>query len=188
MSSHLIFPYEWKNCLNRDTCEHLAHLDISPEELNASPVEWVEALLGGNCEIGVNYFAWLHETSRVFHRENGPAVESADGMVDMWFVKGARTYEMEGTMLKRPFKGLTREWFVDGKHHRVDGPAVVCEDGGYMWWMNGERQRAPDGGPAGKYSNGSYKWEYKGAPWYDGRLFKWWWLFKQKHSLSKNSW
>jgi len=45
------------------------------------------------------------------HREDGPAVEYADG---------------------------TREWWVNGKLHREDGPAIEWADGDQEWWVNGE--------------------------------------------------
>ena len=27
-------------------------------------------------------------------------------------------------------------WYVDGKRHRVDGPAVELADGSKAWWVN----------------------------------------------------
>ena len=31
----------------------------------------------------------------------------------------------------------TKQWFVDGKRHRVDGPAVEWEDGPKRWYVDG---------------------------------------------------
>lgn len=35
--------------------------------------------------------------------------------------------------------GTARMWFLDGKLHREDGPAVECPDGSRFWYRNGER-------------------------------------------------
>jgi hypothetical protein len=60
------------------------------------------------------------------HREDGPAVEWADGM---------------------------KEWWVNGLRHRTDGPAVTYPDGSEheqwresVWWVNGVRVLAHSGG------------------------------------------
>jgi len=42
------------------------------------------------------------------HREDGPAVESADG---------------------------GKEWYQKGKRHREDGPAIEYADGDKSWWI-----------------------------------------------------
>ena len=47
-----------------------------------------------------------------FHREDGPAYESANGH---------------------------KEWFLHGKYHREDGPAVERASGRKEWWLNGKR-------------------------------------------------
>ena len=44
------------------------------------------------------------------HREDGPAVEYADG---------------------------TKYWYLNGKCHRTDGPAVEEVDGTKFWFLNG---------------------------------------------------
>ena len=44
------------------------------------------------------------------HRENGPAIEYADG---------------------------TKVWHLNGNRHRVDGPAVEYADGSKYWYLNG---------------------------------------------------
>ena len=44
------------------------------------------------------------------HRENGPAIERADGH---------------------------KEWWQNGQRHRIDGPAIERFDGYREWWING---------------------------------------------------
>jgi len=45
-----------------------------------------------------------------FHREDGPAVEYADGK---------------------------KYWYKEGNRHREDGPAIECADGRKEYWKNG---------------------------------------------------
>ncbi len=45
------------------------------------------------------------------HREDGPAVEGADGR---------------------------KEWYLNGELHREDGPAVEGANGHKEWWLNGK--------------------------------------------------
>jgi len=47
----------------------------------------------------------------------------------------------------------TKEWRLNGKRHREDGPAVEWWDGRNDWWLNGKRHR--EDGPA--IERASYK-------------------------------
>jgi hypothetical protein len=51
-----------------------------------------------------------------------------------------------------------------GELHRTDGPAVVCEDGYQVWYLNGKRHRVD--GPAVEDTDGSREW------WVDGKFIK----------------
>jgi len=63
------------------------------------------------------------------HRENGPAIERADGH---------------------------KEWWQNGQRHRTDGPAIEWWDGDKSWWQNGQRHRTD--GPAIVRNDGSMEW------------------------------
>jgi len=66
------------------------------------------------------------------HRENGPAVYDKTG------------YEL---------------WCIDGKNHRLDGPAIIAYD--YKeWWVNGERHRK--NGPAIEHRDGGKEYYKSG--------------------------
>ena len=54
----------------------------------------------------------------------------------------------------------TREWHLNGKYHREDGPAVECADGTKSWCLNGELHRKD--GPAVEYANGTKCWYLNG--------------------------
>ena len=53
-----------------------------------------------------------------------------------------------------------RFWFLNGKYHREDGPAVELNNGNKEWWLNGERHR--EDGPACESSNGTKEWYVDG--------------------------
>ena len=64
--------------------------------------------------------------NKVLHREDGPAVEWADG---------------------------DKSWYVDGRIHRTDGPAIEGKDGSKFWYTNGELHRTD--GPAIEAADGN---------------------------------
>ena len=67
------------------------------------------------------------------HREDGPAVECADG---------------------------TKYWYINGQRHREDGPAVEYADGDKCWYINNQRHR--EDGPAIEYASGPKEWYVNG--------------------------
>ncbi len=50
-----------------------------------------------------------------------------------------------------------KQWLLDGKVHREDGPAAIRADGTQIWALYGKRQRK-DGGPAVILADGSKFW------------------------------
>jgi hypothetical protein len=54
----------------------------------------------------------------------------------------------------------TKEWFLNGKLHREDGPAYEGSDGSKSWWLNGKRHR--EDAPAVEWSNGAKEWYLNG--------------------------
>ena len=55
----------------------------------------------------------------------------------------------------------TKQWYMDGKFHRIDGPAVERHDGSKQWWLNGKLHR--EDGPAIEYADGSKLWYLNGS-------------------------
>jgi len=51
-------------------------------------------------------------------------------------------------------------WYLNGKQHREDGPAVEWADGSKEWYLNGEIHR--EDGPAVEYANGDKSWYLNG--------------------------
>jgi hypothetical protein len=50
----------------------------------------------------------------------------------------------------------TREWYVNGKRHREDGPAAITADGSKYWCLNDKFHR--EDGPAIERADGSKEW------------------------------
>jgi hypothetical protein len=53
----------------------------------------------------------------------------------------------------------TKEWYLNGRLHRKDGPAIEYPDGRKEWYINGERHR--EDGPAIE-QNGTKRWYLNG--------------------------
>ena len=59
-----------------------------------------------------DYRTEWRNSSGELHREDGPAIEYADG---------------------------SKVWFFNGKRHREDGPAVERANGDKAWYLNGDK-------------------------------------------------
>ena len=53
-----------------------------------------------------------------------------------------------------------KEWYLNGKLHREDGPAVEYANGNKYWWLNDELHR--EDGPACERANGDKEWYLNG--------------------------
>ena len=53
-----------------------------------------------------------------------------------------------------------KAWFLNGKYHREEGPAVECADGDKSWFLNGKLHRTD--GPACEYADGAKFWYLNG--------------------------
>ena len=60
----------------------------------------------------------------------------------------------------RVYDDGTKEWWLDGKRHRTDGPAAEHADGTKEWWLDGKRHRTD--GPAFEAANGGKWWHLDG--------------------------
>jgi len=74
---------------------------------------------------------WHNEAGRL-HREDGPAIEYANGTKE-WWVNGQR-HRVNGPAIERA--DGAKFWYLNGKRHRVDGPACEWADGYKEWWLN----------------------------------------------------
>jgi len=53
-----------------------------------------------------------------------------------------------------------KAWYLNGKRHREDGPAIEYSNGDKSWYLNGKQHR--EDGPAVEYSNGGKSWWING--------------------------
>ena len=54
----------------------------------------------------------------------------------------------------------TKSWWLNGKLHREDGPAIEYAGGSKEWYLNGKLHR--EDGPAVEYASGSKYWFLNG--------------------------
>ena len=84
--------------------------------------------------VGEGYAMWVNKNAEL-HRVNGPAIEWNNGNKE-WWIDGKR-HRIDGPAIY--FKGH-EEWWQTGNLHRVDGPAVKAVKSGVdikQWWLNG---------------------------------------------------
>jgi hypothetical protein len=89
---------------------------------------------------------------RIRHRENGPAIEDANGHKSWWL--NGKIHREDGPAII--YADGTKFWFLYGKIHREDGPAVEYENGTKAWCLKGKRHR--EDGPAVEYNDGTKAW------------------------------
>ena len=53
-----------------------------------------------------------------------------------------------------------KSWYLNGKLHRIDGPAIEYASGNKSWWLNGNLYRID--GPAVEYADGNKAWYLNG--------------------------
>jgi len=58
------------------------------------------------------------------------------------------------------FDDGTKKWYLNGKLHREDGPAIEYASGTKEWWLNGNLHR--EDGPAIEWANGVKEWYVNG--------------------------
>ena len=60
----------------------------------------------------------------------------------------------------RTYSSGTKEWYLNGKHHREDGPAIEYASGTKEWYLNGKLHR--EDGPACEWADGNKYWYLNG--------------------------
>ena len=91
-----------------------------------------------------------------FHREDGPAVEGANG--DNHWYKDGKHHREDGPAVE--YTNGTKYWYKNEKLHREDGPAIECANGDKSWYLNGKLHR--EDGPAVERANGDKYWYLNG--------------------------
>ena len=64
----------------------------------------------------------------------------------------------------------TKKWCIDGKFHRIDGPAIEWSDGSKEWYLEDKLHRL--NGPAIELFDGSKSWYIFGEEYFDEELYE----------------
>ena len=70
--------------------------------------------------------------------------------IEEWFLNG-KLHRVDGPACINV--GMYEFWCFNGEFHRVDGPAVKCANGSEIWYLNGKLHRV--NGPAVKLADGT---------------------------------
>jgi hypothetical protein len=115
----------------------------------------------------VNQFLYITEDGStcwingfgVYHKVDEPAILHKNGGEE-WWIDGKR-HRLDGPAVTVIVDNIvTYEWWIGGKRHRRDGPAVIVSNGTEEWWMNDMRHRHD--GPAVTKANGIRMWYFAG--------------------------
>lgn len=82
-----------------------------------------------------NKFCYSDKQMTILHREDGPAIEWADGS-KTWFHNG-KLHREGGPAIE--YTDGDKSWYIDGKRHREDGPAVEYASATKAWYINDKR-------------------------------------------------
>ena len=74
-----------------------------------------------------------------------------------WFING-KYHKTDGPAVEHP--DGEKRWFLNGKRHRTDGPAVEYPNRTKLWYLNDKLHRTD--GPAYEYANGEKRWFLNG--------------------------
>jgi hypothetical protein len=79
------------------------------------------------------------------------SIETTDAI--KWYLNG-KLHREDGPAIE--YANGTKEWYLNGKCHREDGPAVEYADGSKYWYLNGKLHR--ENGPAIEWADGYKGW------------------------------
>ena len=77
-----------------------------------------------------------------------------------WYMYG-KLHRLDGPAVE--WSDGSKEYWVDGKRHRLDSPAIEWKDGSKLYWVDGKRHRLD--GPAIERADGSKQY------WVDGKKY-----------------
>jgi len=94
-------------------------------------------------------------------------VKVYDNGTTFWYLNGKLHRENGPAILRNDG---SKEWFFNGQLHREDGPAIEAGNGTKFWFLNGQRHR--EDGPAVEYPNGSKMWYFNGEGYTEEEFLK----------------
>jgi hypothetical protein len=91
--------------------------------------------------------------------ENG--VMEDDGFHNCRWTLNGKLHRLDGPAIERA--DGARAWYINGKRHRISGPAVIGHNGYEMWCQNEIIHRSVTDGPAIVRPDGTREWAENGA-------------------------
>jgi hypothetical protein len=70
-----------------------------------------------------------------YHREDGPAIKYSGGGGECWYLNG-KNHRIGGPAMS--MSNGTKVWFLNGNMHRIDGPAFESFNGDKGWFLSGK--------------------------------------------------
>ena len=65
--------------------------------------------------------------------ENKPICEVDEYGNKKWYING-KLHREDGPAIE--YVNGTKKWLMNNKLHRLDGPAIIWNDGSYLWYIN----------------------------------------------------
>jgi hypothetical protein len=99
---------------------------------------------------------WVYDDE---FRDYAKGMYAVDDFINRFVVKqmnGYKIYKINNIEYHKYDNGI-QGWYMNGKFHKNDGPAVICANGDKYWYINDKYHR--DDGPAVIHNNG-YKAYY----------------------------
>ena len=90
---------------------------------------------------------------------NKPEVKVNANGSKYWYLNG-KLHREDGPAIESV--SGSKSWFLNGERHREDGPAIEWADGAKEWFLNDERHR--EDGPACEYADGIKRWYLDDKP------------------------
>ena len=75
-----------------------------------------------------------YNSSWILHREDGPAIEYANGYKEWWI--DDKRHREDGPAVENQY---LKQWWVNNKLHRLDGPAIEWASGTKEWYIDGKK-------------------------------------------------
>jgi hypothetical protein len=94
-------------------------------------------------------------------------VKVDDNGSSCWYLNG-KIHREDGPAVES-YDG-SRYWYLNGNYHREDGPAIEHTNGTRQWYLNGLRHR--EDGPAIEHTNGTRYWYLNGVEYTEEEFLK----------------
>ena len=82
-----------------------------------------------------------------------PICEVSPDGTKLWYLNG-KLHRPDGPAVE--YVTGDKYWYLNGKQHRVDGPAIENSNGNKLWYLNGKQHRVD--GPAIEHVTGDKYW------------------------------